>query len=99
MFLGAFVTHTQIELLMAIYGLFISWIYTRFLKVQDGIRGDRSETFSFASFFPEFIQYVCFLCWKDILWMYIELAKTVQDWNTYPHHFISPPINRFLGHR
>lgn len=58
MFLGAFVTHTQIELLMAIYGLFISWIYTRFLKVQDGIRGDRSETFSFASFFPEFIQYV-----------------------------------------
>ncbi|KAG0051335.1 hypothetical protein BGZ90_006830 [Linnemannia elongata] len=56
MFLGAFVTHTQIELLMAIYGLFISWIYTRFLKVQDGIRGDRSETFSFASFFPEFIQ-------------------------------------------
>ncbi|KAG0279818.1 hypothetical protein BGZ96_001806 [Linnemannia gamsii] len=56
MFLGAFVTHTQIELLMAIYGLFISWIYTRFLKVQDGIRGDRSETFSFASFFPEFMQ-------------------------------------------
>ncbi|KAF9146848.1 hypothetical protein BGX30_005058 [Mortierella sp. GBA39] len=56
MFLGAFVTHTQIELLMAIYGLFISWIYIRFLKVQDGIRGDRSETFSFASFFPEFIQ-------------------------------------------
>ncbi|KAG0255918.1 hypothetical protein BGZ95_005638 [Linnemannia exigua] len=56
MFLGAFITHTQIELLMAIYGLFISWFYTRFLKVQDGIRGDRSETFSFASFFPEFIQ-------------------------------------------
>ncbi|KAF9132033.1 hypothetical protein BGW39_000891 [Mortierella sp. 14UC] len=56
MFLGAFITHTQIELLMAIYGLFISWIYTRFLKVQDGIRGDRSETFSFASFFPEFVQ-------------------------------------------
>ncbi|KAG0369763.1 hypothetical protein BGX24_002294 [Mortierella sp. AD032] len=56
MFLGAFITHTQIELLMAIYGLFISWIYSRFLRVQDGIRGDRSETFSFASFFPEFIQ-------------------------------------------
>ncbi|KAF9083366.1 hypothetical protein BGX23_011555 [Mortierella sp. AD031] len=52
----ALITHTQIELLMSIYGLFISWIYTRFLKVQDGIRGDRSETFSFASFFPEFIQ-------------------------------------------
>ncbi|KAF9933020.1 hypothetical protein FBU30_006695 [Linnemannia zychae] len=56
MFFGAFVTHTQIELMMAIYGLFISWIYARFLKVQDGIRGDRSETFSFASFFPEILQ-------------------------------------------
>ncbi|KAF9988183.1 hypothetical protein BGZ75_009880 [Mortierella antarctica] len=47
-------THNQMQLLMTIYGLFISWIYSRFFKVQDGIRGDRSESFSFASFFPEF---------------------------------------------
>ncbi|CAO3567343.1 unnamed protein product [Mortierella alpina] len=46
--------HDQMQLLMTIYGLFISWIYSRFFKVQDGIRGDRSESFSFASFFPEF---------------------------------------------
>ncbi|KAI1301155.1 hypothetical protein EDD11_005779 [Mortierella claussenii] len=50
------ISHTQIQFLMAIYGLFISWIYSRFFRVQDGIRGDRSETFSFASFFPEFLQ-------------------------------------------
>ncbi|KAG0362359.1 hypothetical protein BGZ54_008661 [Gamsiella multidivaricata] len=50
------ISHTQIQFLMAIYGLFLSWIYSRFLRVQNGIRGDRSETFSFASFFPEFIQ-------------------------------------------
>ncbi|KAF9962188.1 hypothetical protein BGZ70_008104 [Mortierella alpina] len=47
-------THDQMQLLMTMYGLFISWIYSRFFKVQDGIRGDRSESFSFASFFPEF---------------------------------------------
>ncbi|KAI8900847.1 hypothetical protein BC833DRAFT_536441 [Globomyces pollinis-pini] len=31
----------------------VSWVYIRYYKVQDGIRGDRSETFSFASFFPD----------------------------------------------
>ncbi|KAF9576469.1 hypothetical protein EC968_007947 [Mortierella alpina] len=48
-------SHNQMQLLMTIYGLFISWIYSRFFKVQDGIQGDRSESFSFASFFPEFM--------------------------------------------
>ncbi|CAI2163677.1 11922_t:CDS:2 [Funneliformis geosporum] len=38
------------------YGSFISWVYLRFFKYQDGLIGDRSETFSMASFFPEFIQ-------------------------------------------
>jgi hypothetical protein len=41
---------------MAIYGLLISWVYCRFFKTQDGVRGDRSETFAFASFFPEAAQ-------------------------------------------
>ncbi|KAF9419841.1 hypothetical protein BGZ94_009292 [Podila epigama] len=51
-----FIFKNQLELMMAIYGLFISWIYSRFFRVQDGIRGDRSEEFSFASFFPSFLQ-------------------------------------------
>ncbi|RIA93186.1 eukaryotic integral membrane protein [Glomus cerebriforme] len=46
----------QSQFLLVFYGSFISWIYLRFYKYQDGLRGDRSETFSFASFFPEFIQ-------------------------------------------
>ncbi|KAF9961026.1 hypothetical protein BGZ72_005149 [Mortierella alpina] len=49
-------TRSQIQLVMAMYGLFIAWVYSRFFKVQDGVRGDRSETFSFASFFPESAQ-------------------------------------------
>ncbi|OMJ26086.1 Transmembrane protein [Smittium culicis] len=35
-------------------GIFISWIYLRFYKRTGDIRGDLSEAFSFASFFPEF---------------------------------------------
>ncbi|KAJ3416511.1 hypothetical protein HDV05_001248 [Chytridiales sp. JEL 0842] len=35
------------------FGVLVSWIHIRFFKVQDGIRGDRSETFAFASFFPQ----------------------------------------------
>ncbi|KAF9899204.1 hypothetical protein BX616_003175, partial [Lobosporangium transversale] len=50
------ITHSQIQLILAIYGLYISWVYSRFFKTQDGIQGDRSETFSFASFFPEAAQ-------------------------------------------
>ncbi|KAG0028531.1 hypothetical protein BGZ81_004647 [Podila clonocystis] len=56
MMLQGFVFRSQLQLLMAIYGLFISWIYSRFFRVQDGIRGDRSESFSFASFFPGLLQ-------------------------------------------
>ncbi|KAF9399929.1 hypothetical protein BGX21_005349 [Mortierella sp. AD011] len=56
MVVEGYISQSQINFLMAIYGLFISWIYSRFFRVQDGIRGDRSETFSFASFFPELIQ-------------------------------------------
>ncbi|KAJ3330135.1 hypothetical protein HDU76_006367 [Blyttiomyces sp. JEL0837] len=38
---------------LVLYGAIVSWVYIRFFKSQDGIRGDRSESFSFASFFPE----------------------------------------------
>ncbi|KAG0361833.1 hypothetical protein BGZ54_008919, partial [Gamsiella multidivaricata] len=53
MIFESLITRSQVQLMLAMYGLLISWIYSRFFKIQDGIRGDRSETFSFASFFPE----------------------------------------------
>ena len=34
-------------------GILGSWGYLRFYQKRDGIQGDRSETFSMASFFPE----------------------------------------------
>ncbi|KAL1915722.1 uncharacterized protein VTP21DRAFT_6481 [Calcarisporiella thermophila] len=46
----------QPEFFLALFGWLTSWMYIRFFKYQDGILGDRSETFSFASFFPKVIQ-------------------------------------------
>ncbi|KAK3822149.1 MAG: eukaryotic integral membrane protein-domain-containing protein [Linnemannia gamsii] len=56
MIVQSLLIRSQTQLLMAIYGLLISWVYSRFFKMQDGVRGDRSETFAFASFFPEAAQ-------------------------------------------
>ncbi|KAJ9052332.1 hypothetical protein DSO57_1035251 [Entomophthora muscae] len=43
------------------FSAIISWVYLRFFKVQDLIRGDRSETFSFVSFFPTILRYSGFI--------------------------------------
>jgi hypothetical protein len=41
------------------FGLLVGWIYLRFYQPKsDGIVGDASDGFSFASFFPEVVQYV-----------------------------------------
>ncbi|GAA5994619.1 uncharacterized protein JCM10292_002171 [Rhodotorula paludigena] len=40
------------------FGWLVSWFYLRFIKYNEGgdFRGDRSETFSFANWFPPFAQ-------------------------------------------
>ncbi|KAI8851510.1 eukaryotic integral membrane protein-domain-containing protein [Chytridium lagenaria] len=38
---------------LILFGSASAWVYIRFYRLQDGIKGDRSETFAFASFFPE----------------------------------------------
>jgi hypothetical protein len=53
--------YTPAHLLLAFYGSIVSWTYLRFYKCQfpdldrqqEGLRGDRAETFAFAEFFPE----------------------------------------------
>ncbi|KAJ3355948.1 hypothetical protein HDU83_002233 [Entophlyctis luteolus] len=42
----------HVNSLMVFYGTVTAWVYIRFFKYHDGIRGDRSESFSFSSFFP-----------------------------------------------
>lgn len=56
---------TDTALLLAWYGLITTWVYLRFVRYQPDIgvstggariRGDASETFAFATFFPDIIQ-------------------------------------------
>lgn len=56
---------TDTALLLAWYGLITTWIYLRFFKYQPvlgpstgglRLRGDASETFAFATFFPNVLQ-------------------------------------------
>ncbi|KAI8099748.1 eukaryotic integral membrane protein-domain-containing protein [Halteromyces radiatus] len=36
-------------------GWVVGWIYIRFFRVQDGVRGDRSDAFALVTFFPPFL--------------------------------------------
>ncbi|KAK5091901.1 hypothetical protein LTR70_002998 [Exophiala xenobiotica] len=63
--LSGIVFGTDTALLLAWYGLIITWIYLRFFKYQPELgtstggmrlKGDASETFAFPTFFPNAIQ-------------------------------------------
>ena len=47
------------QVLLAVYGFVMSWVYLRFYQRKDGVKGDSSDTFTFESFFPDPLQYVC----------------------------------------
>jgi membrane associated rhomboid family serine protease len=47
---------TMPSLLLYICGTLVSWIYLRFYQLHTNTRGDLSDGFTFASFFPEFAQ-------------------------------------------
>ena len=51
------------------FGWLVSWFYLRFIKLNEGgeFRGDRSETFAFAAWFPPFLQYAPLL-FRFLLW-------------------------------
>ncbi|KND00336.1 uncharacterized protein SPPG_04658 [Spizellomyces punctatus DAOM BR117] len=46
----------HVHFFVVLFGTLVSWTYSRFYKRHEGMRGDRSETFSFASFWPDFMQ-------------------------------------------
>jgi membrane associated rhomboid family serine protease len=64
--LSGFFLGTDTALLLAWYGLVTTWTYLRFYKHQPdlsstssdsvGLKGDASETFAFATFFPDVMQ-------------------------------------------
>lgn len=64
--LSGFLLGTDTALILAWYGLITTWTYLRFYKRQPdlsgastddrGLKGDASETFAFATFFPDIMQ-------------------------------------------
>ena len=63
--LSGIILGTDTALVLAWLGFFVSWIYLRFYKRQPdlsststggGIKGDASETFAFAYFWPDVVQ-------------------------------------------
>ena len=64
--LSGLILGTDVALLLAWYGLLTTWTYLRFYKRQPefsgtatdgrGMKGDASETFAFATFFPNVVQ-------------------------------------------
>ncbi|THD17953.1 Transmembrane protein [Fasciola hepatica] len=47
----------QVSFCMFIGGIFVAWIYLRFVqKHSNGVRGDTTETFTFSGFFPNHLE-------------------------------------------
>ncbi|KAL0074200.1 eukaryotic integral membrane protein-domain-containing protein [Phycomyces blakesleeanus] len=55
-------------------GWVIGWIYIRFFKYQDGIRGDHSETFALVTFFPEFIHPIIRIVGIPVYGLFVRLG-------------------------
>ncbi|KAJ1653058.1 hypothetical protein IWQ61_006739 [Dispira simplex] len=58
---------------LLIAGVVSAWFYLRFFKYYNGIRGDLSEAFSFATFFPDTVQppvaFVCNRIFNVFVWL------------------------------
>ncbi|KAE8266716.1 hypothetical protein A4X09_0g5625 [Tilletia walkeri] len=66
------------------FGWLISWAYLRFFKVgENGIRGDRSETFSFQSWFPPFTHPVVSRISSFLHGVFVRL-RIIKPWTYQP---------------
>ncbi|KAL9933978.1 hypothetical protein V8E36_007060 [Tilletia maclaganii] len=66
------------------FGWLISWAYLRFFKVgESGIRGDRSETFSFTSWFPPFTHPVVSRISSFLHGLFVHL-RIIKPWTYQP---------------
>lgn len=63
------------------FGWLLSWAYLRFFKPgEGGIRGDRSETFSFVSWFPPFLHTPVTFISNFLYGIFVKLG-VVQPWH------------------
>lgn len=88
------------ELLCCIFGVYVAWVYLRFFQLQGGKRGDRSETFQFATFFPEQVRPLA-VAIATVVFRFlvtIKLCKRVTpEEQASGFSFKVPPISSVLG--
>lgn len=63
-----------------------SWLYLRFLQTRNGVRGDLSETFAFATLFPDpirrvvaIISNISFIVFRPLLMAGMSTAATESE--------------------
>ncbi|CAO3580925.1 unnamed protein product [Absidia cylindrospora] len=80
-------------------GWVVGWIYIRFLRVQDGIRGDRSEAFALVTFFPEFLRPVIGFLSNVVYQLFVKFqlcpptsahGSTMYDMENQSRHSLAP---------
>ncbi|KAI9094922.1 hypothetical protein DFS34DRAFT_595424 [Phlyctochytrium arcticum] len=76
----------HVQFFVVAFGTIVSWVYMRFFKRQEGIRGDRSETFSFASFFPDMLHPFIKPISNSVYKIFISLRCLPPVTNTLPLH-------------
>ncbi|GAA6035830.1 hypothetical protein JCM8097_005727 [Rhodosporidiobolus ruineniae] len=72
------------------FGWLVSWFYLRFIKWSESgdFRGDRSETFAFASWFPPFVQpYISRL--TAFVFSLAVRFKLIEPWTDLESHGLS----------
>ncbi|KAI8143946.1 eukaryotic integral membrane protein-domain-containing protein [Fennellomyces sp. T-0311] len=72
-------------------GWVIGWIYIRFFKYQDGIKGDHSEAFAFVTFFPEFLHPVIGLVANTVYSIFVRLGVCKPAPRNYAYDLESQP--------
>lgn len=91
------------ELLCHLSGIYIAWVYLRFFQRQNGRKGDRGETFQFATFFPEKVRPFAVIMASVVFRFFVTLGicARVSPEEQIPqgslHSFRVPPLSSLLG--
>ncbi|KAJ1974343.1 hypothetical protein H4R35_003656 [Dimargaris xerosporica] len=70
---------------LVVFGTIAAWVYLRFVKDYNGTRGDLSDAFAFATFFPDPVQppirWLCEHIFRFMVWCHI--LRPMPAYNPY----------------
>eukprot|EP01097_Dermamoeba_algensis_P002999 TRINITY_DN2206_c0_g1_i1.p2 TRINITY_DN2206_c0_g1~~TRINITY_DN2206_c0_g1_i1.p2 ORF type:complete len:143 (-),score=31.49 TRINITY_DN2206_c0_g1_i1:153-581(-) len=74
------------------FGFLISWTYLRFFQVSGDIKGDHSDSFSFASFFPELLRPFVSLV-SGVIYIIVSNIGIIPKTNRKDQHHTRPFVD------